>query len=319
MPVISVSLSKLILYGRLFLFTVALILFVVLGTKLASLFLSFDNVFYGQSRSPFKEAAIKNPAPTKTIDYHDPPMSFMEGSDIFKISRSIDAALETKFTKASTQGRLLTSGQESGIDLLQLKLLGTVAGPTNLTYAVILDVSVGEERAYKVSDKIKGAKILSVEPMKVLLLYEGKREYLRMEFFKEQQNWVFKKETKKDVNLKSYDLHGRPKNQAMLIKLDRARLGSALSNLDKTIYEATLMPAFKAGHPNGYIIINIKDGSIFDNLGLKNGDVLQKIDGQPIKSNFSFLAFLPSLKEKALLNIDLERGFSPLSLSVRLE
>ena len=51
-----------------------------------------------------------------------------------------------------------------------------------------------------------------------------------------------------------------------------------LSNLSELITKVRAVPNFRDGETDGFRLFSIKRGSIFDKIGLRNGDVVRRIN-----------------------------------------
>ncbi|RYZ44088.1 MAG: hypothetical protein EOO71_01045 [Myxococcaceae bacterium] len=72
-----------------------------------------------------------------------------------------------------------------------------------------------------------------------------------------------------------------------------------------------MVPAFKDGRPVGFKLFAIKDGSFYSRLGLRNGDVLQRINGLDLDSPDKALEAFTSMREARRIELQLERGGGP--------
>lgn len=88
--------------------------------------------------------------------------------------------------------------------------------------------------------------------------------------------------------------------------IDRAEIDSALSRLDQLYTEIRAVPHFKGGKPNGLKLLSVKAESLFGKLGLKRGDILQRINGMELDIKKG-LEIFNQLKTETNLTIDLER------------
>lgn len=64
--------------------------------------------------------------------------------------------------------------------------------------------------------------------------------------------------------------------------VQKTELDKAFSNINQILTQAKAIPNFENGVPNGYKIINIVPDSIYTKLGVKEGDVLLAVNGEPI-------------------------------------
>ncbi|MFL5812372.1 MAG: type II secretion system protein GspC [Bdellovibrionia bacterium] len=79
----------------------------------------------------------------------------------------------------------------------------------------------------------------------------------------------------------------------------RTEVDKALSDFNNILTQARAVPNFENGVPAGYKLFQIVPGSIYDKLGLKNGDTIVGVDGQPINDPAKAFELLGKLKEGA--------------------
>lgn len=91
-------------------------------------------------------------------------------------------------------------------------------------------------------------------------------------------------------------------------KVERAEVDRALSNLNEVATQARIVPSFKNGKANGFKMFSIKPGSIYNKIGLQNGDVIQKINGYDMNSPDRALEIYTKLRDATSLSIELQRG-----------
>lgn len=90
-----------------------------------------------------------------------------------------------------------------------------------------------------------------------------------------------------------------------------AEVHSAFSRLGELSTQARVVPAFREGEPQGFKMFAIRPHSLYAKLGLQNGDVLQRINGQSLKTPDTAMAAFESLREARHVELDLERGGTP--------
>ena len=89
--------------------------------------------------------------------------------------------------------------------------------------------------------------------------------------------------------------------------VDRKEVDNALSNLSEVATQARIVPSFKNGKPNGFKMFSIKPGSIYSKIGLKNGDVIKKINGYEMNSPDKALELYQKLKDAQSVSLELDR------------
>jgi len=68
------------------------------------------------------------------------------------------------------------------------------------------------------------------------------------------------------------------------------------------------------GHPAGFRLFQIRDDSLFAKLGLRDGDVVQRVNGNEIAEPAALLGFLQRLKTEPRVALDIVRGATPRTL-----
>ena len=89
--------------------------------------------------------------------------------------------------------------------------------------------------------------------------------------------------------------------------IEKAEVDNALSNLNRVATQARIVPSFRNGKANGFKLFSIKPGSIYAKIGLRNGDVIQKINGYELNSPDKALEIYQKLRDSTSVTIDLLR------------
>jgi general secretion pathway protein C len=185
---------------------------------------------------------------------------------------------------------------------LNALLTGTVVGVSpDQSYAFILDKAKREEQLYRVGDRIMDqAVVTEINRDRVRLVRGGSEQVLRM----------FEDKTKKSASVRT----GRPTRAAVAnddlgeFQIDRNELNEALEDIPRLLTQARLLPNFRAGVTDGFRIFNIVPGSLFAKIGLKNGDVLHRINDVEIKDPTKFMGLFSELRNAPSITLDLVRG-----------
>lgn len=101
---------------------------------------------------------------------------------------------------------------------------------------------------------------------------------------------------------------GISKTSETNFELERKVVDNAVSNLSEVLQQARAIPNFENGMPDGYKIIQIVPGSIYDKLGIKNGDVICGVNNEPINDPGRAFAFFNEIKSARQLEICVKRG-----------
>ena len=154
---------------------------------------------------------------------------------------------------------------------LKLALLGTVSGNQQNNFAVIEEMSKKKQALYKVGDSVQGAIVKKILRGKVILRVKEKDEILTIE---------------EGAALKGKEKLPSPETTSKgdTIMVSRSAVQQSMKNVHNLLSQVRIRPYFRNGKADGLSITNIRSGSFFSKLGLKNGDIVQGIDGRIIKS-----------------------------------
>lgn len=89
--------------------------------------------------------------------------------------------------------------------------------------------------------------------------------------------------------------------------VDEAELDKGLENLPMLLTQARAVPYFKDGRSIGLRLFAIKTGSLYEKIGLKNGDILKSINGNSLGDISQALKLFEQLKQERSISLVLER------------
>lgn len=81
----------------------------------------------------------------------------------------------------------------------------------------------------------------------------------------------------------------------------------ALKNLPALLNHANAVPYQKNGQFLGYRLTSVKKGGIFDRLGFKKGDIISKVNGDPVQNLSQIMQFFSVLKKENKIAVDIIR------------
>jgi len=90
--------------------------------------------------------------------------------------------------------------------------------------------------------------------------------------------------------------------------LDQREVAASTENMSQILTQARALPYMEAGKTIGFRISEIVAGSIYDKIGIKNGDVIQKVNAQEVDDPGKFFQLYQGLKEEKNISIDLMRN-----------
>ncbi|MEA3346985.1 MAG: type II secretion system protein N [Candidatus Auribacterota bacterium] len=188
---------------------------------------------------------------------------------------------------------------------LSLALLGTVTGNNQDARAVIEEIGKRKQGLYKVGDSIQNGTVKMILNGKVVLRVGNKDEILSIE----------DSLPSKTGNLNRVQLSRNKRVSTITVK--RSDVRRALNDINKLMSQVFVRPHSKDGIADGLEVTRIKRGSFFASLGLKNGDVIQKINNRPIKSPDDAMVFYNRLKTGSRVSIEITRGEKSKTINYR--
>jgi general secretion pathway protein C len=195
---------------------------------------------------------------------------------------------------------------------LPFNLIGTMILSDELrSIATIEDKSASLVYPVRVTDEIpQKARIVKIEARKVIFVNtaSGRREFIDL-----PEN--------ADTAAPRITLGTKPggpgieQTAATQFSVSRGEIDKALGDLNNILTQARAVPHFENGVPAGYKLFQIVPGSIYQKLGLKDGDVIAGFDGQPATDPALAFQQLSDLKNKSHLELQVKRDGKPVTFS----
>ena len=198
---------------------------------------------------------------------------------------------------------------------LNVRLIGTVVGPPETSFAIIEDKHSRKQELYQIDDMILDqARVLEIARCKVVVLRDNQEEVLICPEEGDKDGGRSAYVASKSAKGVSGDTANVKKISETDYMIDEMEVENALNNINQLMTQIRVVPNFQDGKANGFKVFAIKPKSIFAKIGLKNGDVIQKINDMDITSpDRAFQAF-QELKDEKSLSVELLRRGGPISL-----
>jgi len=208
---------------------------------------------------------------------------------------------------------------------LQLKLLGTSQLSSGKPFAIIENQN-GEQSLYRLGDTIPGVgQLLQVEPSRVVVLHNGRRVALAIP---RDQEPAADEPSGRRSRRRPYSGPPMVPRPGMLRRplagvhqlgpnryvLDRSTVNSNLQNLAPLFTQIRAIPNLHNGNSDGFRLSEIQPGSIFQQIGLRDGDVLTSVSGQTVTDPMKAMALLQTLRDRSAITLNVMRNGAPVQL-----
>lgn len=190
--------------------------------------------------------------------------------------------------------------EELAATALPLKLLGTAASPdATLAFAAIDDLQLRKHRVLTTGGEIAGATVVRIERKRVVLRNQGKLEELTLADQATPSQVAAQRPTRTQRPTpvaRREDLAARVRQVAEnRFEVDSQDVQETVRNPAALFSEARILPRYEEGEMVGIQLNAIKEGSLFQEVGLQNGDTIVEFNGQSLGTPADSAQFLQKL------------------------
>lgn len=100
--------------------------------------------------------------------------------------------------------------------------------------------------------------------------------------------------------------------------IEQKKIQWVQEHLNEVATDARIVPAFKDGKSDGFKLFSIRPGSVYQQIGLQNGDVIQKINGYEMNSPDKALEVYGKLRDARAISVQLERRGTPKTITYQI-
>jgi len=256
-------------------------------------------LLYKSLVSPERPEEILSPA---SAIGSEEPSGFDMSSELANPTSDYSVLTHNNIFTGST-GSPRTNSNNTGTDFTEinginsdLSLLGTICVNQELSRAVIKNLEDRKIGPYKIGDTVCGARILSIEDDKVILLYEGREKNLPLRSDKSISNPAIsmQNETSKNETLE------QPEKKAP-IETTAGKIVILLKQADIEEYSVD-------EQTKGLKINGLKNIPFAERIGLKNGDVVTAVNGQQLTSKLKAYQVFKKARSQPKLTVELLRN-----------
>lgn len=190
-----------------------------------------------------------------------------------------------------------------------LVLRGT-ADLDGLGFAIFEDSASERQGVFQVGDLVfDGPQLVAVEPRLATLLQAGRKIVIELTESTPTAS------TGSEEPSGQEDAGGIRKVGDNRYAVARAEVDHSIENLSTVVTQMRAVPYLKDGKSVGFRVFNIRSGSLFERMGLQNGDIIQAVNGTDLDDPSRALALLDEVQTADEIRVDLLRNDRPNTLT----
>ena len=201
-----------------------------------------------------------------------------------------------------------------------LRLWGTAVDDTENAFAIIEDLGTRTQRLYHKGDSIlPGVELVEVHWDRVVIYRNGRQETLTLPTTPPSSVPL------STVTAATEPIMDQGQDSIRQVaqdsfQIDRREVDRAMNNLNELFTQARAVPySSPDGEAQGFRLSSIKPQGLVDRIGLKNGDIVQRVNGMEISDPSTAFGLLQELQGYSQVRVDVMRNHQPLTLSYEIQ
>ncbi len=197
-----------------------------------------------------------------------------------------------------------------------IALMGTVVGRSGMSYAIFQGTQSKKQEISRPGDRVFDLGVLrSIEANRVTIDSNGRM----LTFYLPQEKPPGAGSAQAGpASPPSGRFSGVSQKTGSEWVIDQRALNNVLNNMGKVLTDARLLPYSDNGKIAGFRISEIKSDGVFNLIGLKNGDVLVKVNDYSIDSPEKGVQLLTGLRGESRISLDIIRNGQPAKLNYQI-
>ncbi|MBL7663197.1 PDZ domain-containing protein [bacterium] len=185
----------------------------------------------------------------------------------------------------------------TSLSQLKLRLVGTNINPKSPSTAIIEDQGKQAQDIFEINELVfNQAKLIEVAAESVKLEYNGRIETL-----------LLTEGSKSGPDVASTPSASGDDSQTDF-SVDEAELNQQLNNLPLLLSQARAVPYFRNGASVGFRLFAIRQGSLYEKLGLKNGDIIESVNDNKVQDPSQAIKLFETLRSERSISVKVERN-----------
>lgn len=231
-----------------------------------------------------------------------------------RVNAQISPALAHLFGTRTLPTETTITGLPLQQTSLNLVLKGILADRDSGNRFALIKTGGAREQVYRIGDQIAGAEIIGIEARRVVLRRNGVNEALDLEV---------RKLAGKSVNASVVNRVDSNDGIRQLSDTDRSisrsTLSQQLKNLPSLLQQARAIPHSESGEQIGFRIVELKQGSVFEQLGIRQNDIIYAVNGTPVRNTEDALNAYRNMASTSTFRIGLLRNGQDVKLNVAVQ
>lgn len=214
------------------------------------------------------------------------------------------------FGQAKVQDKKVNQPVAVVASKLNIKLVGTVVADKKSAAMVTLSGSKKQHVFFLQEEMQPGVRLKQVEPAAIVVDNHGKMERIALETGKPllhaPSNTAAPRFTRSKLPMRSRSLN-------------KQKLQKQMRNFSTLLSQARVTPNFTNKKPDGFMISAIVKGSLYEEIGLLNGDVIKKVNGESVTGAEQAMRMYRELQNATFIDVEIERNGSLQQLSYTIQ
>jgi general secretion pathway protein C len=203
--------------------------------------------------------------------------------------RNLFLTTQKATTDKSTEGFFSNGEEYSAFDLK-----GTIAVDNDFGFVVVEEKAGGKQKLYRIGEMIGSAKLVRISRNAAIFNSGGRELVMRT------------RETADASPMTRSSRFGSDQAQSGIV-MSRQEVTDSPGNLKSIMSQAVVQPFLNAGVHEGYIISNIAPGSLYERVGLQNGDIIIDVNGKSFGKAVDLLQLVNLMQSGGNISLNLIR------------
>jgi len=201
--------------------------------------------------------------------------------------------------------------------LSNLVLAGTAVGPEKMSYAVVMDKKSPSHRheIFTYGENVYNYGVLTKIKSTFIEITRDNITYTVKIPVKDLGGNSSANKAKSTSGLQSSIARKVGEGEYVL---NRRKVSQSLENPEKILTDARLLPNFLNGKQEGFKISEVVNGGLYHSLGLRNGDIMLRINGLAISNPEVAIQAMSALRGMNSVNLDIIRNGDNMSMNYQI-